>query len=261
MSRAKVRDNFIGEVEKRQDTWYYLSMAKRLTLLIDADDTVLDFNASEYQAVVKLAEDYSLGDGDAIAQEFKRINRRMWDMFERGEITREEIFYTRFYELFDKFGIEGKDVTLVGDAYRENVAESTCVIRGARAFLERTVCEHDLYCVTNGVTRTQKMRFKNTRLDKFFKKIYISQEIGLQKPNKDFFDYVLKDIGITQKEDVYIIGDSLSSDIQGGINAGIKTVLFNRENKQIKDIVPDYQVKNYRELTRLIDKLAKKESV
>lgn len=234
-------------------------MAKRLTLLIDADDTILDFNRSEYEAVVKLAKDYSLGDGHAIALEFKRINRRMWDMFETGQITREQIFYTRFYELFDEFGIKGKDVTEIGDAYRENVARSTCVIRGAKACLKRLSEEHDLYCVTNGVTRTQKMRLKNTRLDKYFLKLFISQEIGLQKPNRDFFDYVLSDIGKTDKEDVYIVGDSLSSDIQGGINAGIKTILFNRENKKITDVVPDYEVKNYRELERLIGKLSGKE--
>lgn len=236
-------------------------MSKRLTLLIDADDTLLDFNRSEYEAVVKLAEDYSLGDGHAIALEFKRINRRMWDMFERGEITREEIFYTRFYELFDKFSITGKDVTEIGDAYRENVAQSTCVIRGARAFLKRAAQKHDLYCVTNGVTRTQKLRLKNTGLDKYFRKLYISQEIGLQKPNKDFFDFVLADIGVKDKDDVYVIGDSLSSDVQGGINAGIKTVLLNRENKTVGDTVPDYQVKNYRELERLIQTLADKEKV
>lgn len=234
-------------------------MAKRLTLLIDADDTILDFNRSEYEAVVKLAKDYSLGDGHAIALEFKRINRRMWDMFETGQITREQIFYTRFYELFDEFGIKGKDVTEIGDAYRENVARSTCVIRGAKACLKRLSEEHDLYCVTNGVTRTQKMRLKNTRLYKYFLKLFISQEIGLQKPNRDFFDYVLSDIGKTDKEDVYIVGDSLSSDIQGGINAGIKTILFNRENKSITDVVPDYEVKNYRELERLIGKLSGKE--
>lgn len=234
-------------------------MAKRLTLLIDADDTILDFNRSEYEAVVKLAKDYSLGDGHAIALEFKRINRRMWDMFETGQITREQIFYTRFYELFDEFGIKGKDVTEIGDAYRENVAQSTCVIRGAKACLKRLSEEHDLYCVTNGVTRTQKMRLKNTRLDKYFLKLFISQEIGLQKPNRDFFDYVLSDIGKTDKEDVYIVGDSLSSDIQGGINAGIKTILFNRENKKITDVVPDYEVKNYRELERLIGELSGKE--
>lgn len=236
-------------------------MAKRLTLLIDADDTILDFNRSEYEAVVKLAKDYSLGDGHAIALEFKRINRRMWDMFETGQITREQIFYTRFYELFDEFGIKGKDVTEIGDAYRENVARSTCVIRGAKACLKRLSEEHDLYCVTNGVTRTQKMRLKNTRLDKYFLKLFISQEIGLQKPNRDFFDYVLSDIGKTDKADVYIVGDSLSSDIQGGINAGIKTILFNRENKKITDVVPDYEVKNYRELERLIGKLSGKEII
>lgn len=231
---------------------------KKLTLLIDADDTILDFNRSEYEAIIKLCKDYDLCNGKEkeFAVDFKKTNRRMWDMFERGEITREQIFYTRFCELFDKYGIEGKDVIEVGDAYRENVAESKCIIYGARAFLKSIYPYHDLYCITNGVTRTQKLRLKNTGLGKYFKKLYISQEIGLQKPYKEYFDYVLRDIADYDLEDTYIIGDSLSSDILGGKNSGIKTILFNRENKTITDIVPDYAVKNYRELKTLIDKLA-----
>lgn len=235
-------------------------MAKRLILLIDADDTILDFNRSEYEAIIKLCKDYRLCEGreKQFALDFKKTNRRMWDMFERGEITREQIFYTRFEELFEKYKIEGKDVIEVGDAYRENVAESKCIIYGARAFLKKVYPYHDLYCITNGVTRTQKLRLKNTGLGRYFKKLYISQEIGLQKPSKEYFDYVLEDIGEYVREDTYIIGDSLSSDILGGKNSGIKTILFNRENKTIKDIVLDYEVKNYRELEVLIDRLSDK---
>ena len=233
-------------------------MAKRLILLIDADDTILDFNRSENEAIIKLCKDYDFCNGKEkeFALDFKKTNRRMWDMFERGEITREQIFYTRFEELFSRYDITGKDIIEIGDAYRENVAMSKCIIYGARTFLASIYKNHDLYCITNGVTRTQKLRLKNTGLGKYFKKLYISQEIGLQKPYKDYFDYVLKDIGDCDIENTYIIGDSLSSDILGGKNSGIKTILFNKENKQIKDIVPDYSVKNYTELKKLIDILS-----
>lgn len=229
---------------------------KRLTLLIDADDTVLDFKNSERDAIILLCEQFSIDGGEDVAYKFQQINRRMWDMFELGLITREEIFYSRFEELFAFYGIEGKDITAVGDAYRENMAHSRRIIKGARAFLRRISQNHDLYCVTNGITRTQKMRMKASGLGKYFKKMYISQEMDLAKPSKEFFHYALEDIGVVDLQDVYIIGDSLTSDIQGGINSGIKTILFNRENKQIKDIRPDYAVKNYHQLERLIEELA-----
>ena len=136
------------------------------------------------------------------------------------------------------------------------MAHSRRIIKGARAFLARVSQLHDLYCVTNGITRTQKMRMKSSGLGKYFKKLYISQELGLAKPSKEFFEYVLNDIGEYDLHDVYIIGDSLTSDIQGGINSGINTILFNRENKQIKNILPDYEVKNYIQLERLIQRLS-----
>lgn len=229
---------------------------KRLTLLIDADDTVLDFKNSERDAIIALCKQYSIDGGEDVADRFKQINRRMWDMFELGLITREQIFYSRFEELFDFYGIKGKNIIEVGDAYRENMAHSKRIIKGARAFLKRASQNHDLYCVTNGITRTQKMRMKSSGLGRFFKKLYISQEIDLAKPSKEFFQYVLTDAGVSDLQDVYIIGDSLTSDIQGGINSGIKTILFNRENKPIADIRPDFEVKNYRQLEKLIEELA-----
>lgn len=229
---------------------------KKLILLIDADDTVLDFKNSERGAIIAVCEQYGISDGEKVADKFKQINRRMWDLFELGQVTREQIFYSRFEELFTDCGIEGKDIIAIGDLYRENMAHSRCIIKGARAFLARVSQNHDLYCITNGITRTQKMRMKSSGLGKYFKKLYISQEIDLAKPSKEFFDYVLADIGEYDLQDVYIIGDSLSSDIQGGINSGIKTILFNKENKPIKDYYPDHEVKSYAQLEKLIQKLS-----
>ena len=227
-----------------------------MTLLIDADDTVLDFCGSERDSIFALCDEYGIDDKESVADKFKQINRRKWDMFEQGLVTREEIFYSRFEELFAFYGIEGKDIIQVGDTYRENMAHSRRIIKGARAFLRRTSQDHDLYCVTNGIARTQRMRMKSSGIGKYFKKLYISQDMNLAKPSKEFFDYVLNDIGISDLKNVYIIGDSLTSDVQGGINSGIKTILFNKENKPIKDVVPDYQVKGYRQLERLIAQLS-----
>ena len=234
-----------------------MAMDKRLTLLIDADDTVLDFAGSERESIILLCKQFCIPSGEKVAEKFKQINRRMWDMFERGEITREQIFYTRFEELFEYFAIKGLDPIVVGDQYKENMAHSKRIIHGARACLARLAQKHDLYCVTNGITRTQKMRMKASGLGKYFKKLYISQEMGLAKPSKEFFEFVLKDIGEYDLNRTYIIGDSLTSDIQGGINSGIKTILFNKESKIVREIRPDYEVNGYKALEELIDKLSR----
>ncbi|MDE7215873.1 MAG: YjjG family noncanonical pyrimidine nucleotidase [Clostridia bacterium] len=232
-------------------------MNERLTLLIDADDTVLDFVNSERDSIIMFCKEFSIPSGEKVAEKFKQINRRMWDMFERGEITREQIFYTRFEELFEYFSIKGIDPIIAGDKYKENMACSKRIIHGARACLKRLSQKHNLYCVTNGVTRTQKMRLKASGLGKYFKKVYISQEMGLAKPSKEFFAFVLNDIGEYDLNNTYIIGDSLTSDIQGGINSGIKTILFNKEGKPIKDVRPDWQVSGYKELEVLLETLSK----
>ena len=233
-----------------------MAMDKRLTLLIDADDTVLDFANSERDSIIMLCNEYAIPSGDKVAEKFKQINRRILNMCERGAFTREQIFYSRFEELFEYFAVKGLDTVVVGDKYKENMAHSKRIIHGARACLARLAQKHDLYCVTNGITRTQKMRMKASGLGKYFTKLYISQEMGLAKPSKEFFDFVLDDIGEYDLDNTYIIGDSLSSDIQGGINSEIKTILFNKEGKPIKDIRPTYQVDGYKSLERLIEKLS-----
>ncbi|MDE6614586.1 MAG: HAD hydrolase-like protein, partial [Clostridia bacterium] len=191
-----------------------------------------------------------------VSEKSKQINIRILNMCERGAFTREQIFYSRFEELFEYFAVKGLDTVVVGDKYKENMAHSKRIIHGARACLARLAQKHDLYCVTNGITRTQKMRMKASGLGKYFTKLYISQEMGLAKPSKEFFDFVLDDIGEYDLDNTYIIGDSLSSDIQGGINSEIKTILFNKEGKPIKDIRPTYQVDGYKSLERLIEKLS-----
>ncbi len=165
---------------------------KRLTLLIDADDTVLDFANSERDSIIALCREYSILSEEKVAEKFKQINRRMWDMFERGEITREQIFYTRFEELFEYFSIKGLDPIIVGDKYRENMAYSKRIIHGARACLNRLSQNHDLYCVTNGITRTQILRLKSSGLGKYFKKIYIPSKWDWRSLLKNFFNSYCK---------------------------------------------------------------------
>src|SRR5690606_32564259 len=112
-----------------------------------------------------------------------------------------------------------------------------------------------LYIVTNGVPETQYKRLKNAKLDHYFKHIFVSVEIGYQKPMKEFFDYVFERIPDVKLEETLIIGDSLSSDIQGGINAGIDTCWFNRNRKQNQSpFKPTYEIHDLKELYSIINK-------
>ena len=127
---------------------------------------------------------------------------------------------------------------------------------GAREFLEEVKDICNLYVITNGTAFIQDSRFMLSDMAKYFKKRYISENLNTRKPSKEFFDFIEKDIGKVDRDTSYIIGDSLSSDVQLGINANIKTIWFNKENKiNEKGIKPDFEVKNFKELSKLIEKL------
>lgn len=231
---------------------------RRLTLFIDADDTLLDFDAAETRAITQTFEDYDLLKYDNIIERYKVNNLKAWKMFEVNEIERDDISTMRFKWLFDEYGITGIDLHKINDLYWSYLAQGADVIEGAREFLEKVKNDYDLYVITNGTAFIQDSRFKLSDMSKYFKKRYISENLNTRKPEKAFFEYIKKDIGGIDYENSYIVGDSLSSDIQCGINSGIKTIWFNRENKQnTKNIIPNYEVKSFEELYDLVETIRK----
>ncbi len=231
---------------------------KRLTLFIDADDTLLDFNKAETRAINQTFEDYDLLKYDGIIESYKRNNLKAWKAFERNEMTRDDISTERFRWVFSEFKIEGIDLNEINKLYWSYLAKGADVMEGAREFVEKVKDDNDLYVVTNGTAFIQDSRFALSDMSKYFKKRYISENLNTRKPAKEFFDYIEKDIGFVDRDTSYIIGDSLSSDIQLGINANVKTIWFNRENKiNEKGIIPNYEVKSFKELEKLIDELRK----
>ena len=231
---------------------------KRLTLFIDADDTLLDFNKAETRAINQTFEDYDLLEYDGIIESYKRNNLKAWKAFERNEMTRDDISTERFRWVFSEFKIEGIDLNEINKLYWSYLAKGADVMEGAREFVEKVKDDNDLYVVTNGTAFIQDSRFALSDMSKYFKKRYISENLNTRKPAKEFFDYIEKDIGFVDRDASYIIGDSLSSDIQLGINANVKTIWFNRENKiNEKGIIPNYEVKSFKELEKLIDELRK----
>lgn len=221
------------------------------TILIDLDDTLLDFQKSEDVAIRTTIKTLGIEPTEDVVSAYKAINLKYWKMFERKEIEREALLIARFKEFCELLNITNKDFSLLNETYFHYLSSSPFEIDGADEFLNKLSEKYDIYVITNGVKRVQTIRLSLVNITKYFKKVYISEEIGYQKPSVEFFEFVLNDLNITNKEEVLIIGDSLSSDIQGGINSGIDTMWYNPK-KLKSNINYTYQIENYDEFFEII---------
>ncbi|WP_283750509.1 YjjG family noncanonical pyrimidine nucleotidase [Bacillus cereus] len=227
-------------------------MKKYKTLLFDVDDTLLDFQKAEKIALRMLFEEKGLLLTDEIEDRYKKINKSLWDSFEKGEIARNEIISTRFSILFKEYG-EEVDGILFENNYRSYLEEGNQLMQGAFEFINQIQSKYDLYIVTNGISKTQDKRLRNAGLHSLFKDIFVSEDTGFQKPMREYFDYVFERIPNFASEEGLIIGDSLSADIKGGYVAGIDTCWFNPEKKSNdSEIMPTYEVHNFEELYALL---------
>ena len=218
------------------------------TLLFDIDGTLLDFKKAEDYALHKTFIDHQLELTDEIFEIYETINKKLWKNFELGLIDKNTVVYTRFVKLFEQLKIN-EDGVAFEDEYQKNLGDGAYLIEYALEILNELYKEYDLYVVTNGVARTQYNRLDLLDLRKYFKKIFISEEIGYQKPKIEFFDFCFKHIKNFDKGKTLIIGDSLSSDILGGINAGIDTCwIHTAHTNHTTDIIPTYSIRDLREL-------------
>ncbi|EOP16538.1 MULTISPECIES: YjjG family noncanonical pyrimidine nucleotidase [Bacillus] len=227
-------------------------MKKYKTLLFDVDDTLLDFQKTEKVALRMLFEEKGIPLTSEVEARYKKVNKGLWDVFEKGEINRDEVVNTRFSILFKEYGKE-VDGILFENNYRSYLEEGNQLIQGAFEFINQIQNEYDLYIVTNGISKTQDKRLRNAGLHSLFKGIFVSEDTGFQKPMKEYFDYVFERIPNFASEEGLIIGDSLSADIKGGYVAGIDTCWFNPEKKlNDSEIVPTYEVHSFEDLYALL---------
>ncbi|MGH1285698.1 YjjG family noncanonical pyrimidine nucleotidase [Bacillus toyonensis] len=227
-------------------------MKKYKTLLFDVDDTLLDFQKAEKVALRMLFEEKGIPLTSEIEARYKKVNKGLWGVFEKGEINRDEVVNTRFSILFKEYG-EEVDGILFENNYRSYLEEGNQLIQGAFEFINQIQNEYDLYIVTNGVSKTQDKRLRNAGLHSLFKGIFVSEDTGFHKPMKEYFDYVFERIPNFSSEEGLIIGDSLSADIKGGYVAGIDTCWFNPEKKSNdSEIVPTYEVHSFEDLYALL---------
>lgn len=217
-------------------------------LLFDLDNTILDFTKAENYAIRRLAQDFNITLTDDDVERYRKINSMCWHLSDSGVMSKAEILKKRFIDFFDLFEIKVDghwcDVT-----YREYLTHEVFLVDDAIEVLDELVKEHDLYIVSNGVKSTQHVRMQKANITKYFKDVFLSDEIGYPKPEKEFFDYVKSHINEMTKENTVLIGDNLFTDINGANNANIKSVYFNYFNKENNtDYKPVYEIKKLKEI-------------
>ncbi len=204
-------------------------MAYRIALF-DADNTLLDFTRSEHEAVCICLANRGLPTDEDTVRLYSSINDGHWKRLERGETTRERLKVERFADFFHAIGHNG-DPKIMAHDYESTLSHQTFLVDGALDLIQQLHGKCRLFIVTNGITAVQKSRFGGCPLAPYFEKCFISEEMGCAKPEKVFFDRVATEIPDFAPSEALVIGDSLSSDIQGGINAGLDTCWFNPHRK------------------------------
>lgn len=224
------------------------------TLLFDLDNTLLDFNQAERIAVSKTLEHFHIAPEDAILKRYSELNLAQWKLLEQGKISREQVKLRRFQILFTELGTDApaEEAALM---YETLLAHGHYFMDGAEELLETLYGKFRMYLVTNGTLSVQKGRLKSSGISRYFDGIFISEELGYNKPSMEYFDCCFSKIPDFHKETTVIIGDSLTSDIQGGINAGIRTIWFNPNHENAAEIIPDYEFDKLSKLPELLEKI------
>ncbi|WP_411502112.1 YjjG family noncanonical pyrimidine nucleotidase [Brevibacillus centrosporus] len=217
-------------------------------ILFDVDDTLFDFGMTEREALQKTFQAYNLTHSlDEYLPAYKEISSVLWRELEQGHTTLAELGGERFKRLFAAIGLP-IDASAFNQDYLVNLGKEVHLTNGAIELCSQ-LSDYRLVIITNGFDAVQKARIGGSPLCNAFECLVTSEAAGCQKPDKGIFDYVFKQLEITDKSKVLIVGDSLTSDIQGGINYGIDTCWFNPHRKENKlGIKPTYEIHELMEL-------------
>lgn len=228
------------------------------TILFDLDNTLLDFNRAERQALTRTLQELGIEPKEATLRRYSELNLTQWKLLEQGKITRPQVKLRRYQLLFQELGVDCP-AEQAARLYESYLAEGHFFMEGAEALLRELAPRYRLYLVTNGTAQVQQKRLRSAGLGAWFQGYFISEAIGFDKPRKEFFDLCFSVIPAFAPEETVIVGDSLSSDIQGGKNAGIRTIWFHpgepEEGQAAHDPVPDYTVRSLGEIPGLVGRL------
>ncbi len=199
-------------------------------ILFDADGTLLDFHRSESEAIKQAMAKHGIEPTEENVMLYSGINDSLWKRLERKEIEKSVLLYHRFELLFEALGVVG-DAKQMAEDYISALSTKGYLLDGAEEMCASLFGKVRMYIVTNGVERVQRGRYARCGIDRYFDDVFISDCIGVEKPDVKFFDYAAEHIEGFDKKRTLIVGDSLTSDMRGGINFGIATCWYNPQSK------------------------------
>lgn len=226
-------------------------------LFLDLDDTILDFKKAESIAIRRTMSAFGLEPTDALAARYSAVNDLHWKALERGEMTREQVLKGRFAMFFGEQGIE-VDPAAVAKTYEAFLSQGHWFLPGAEETVKQKLYgKYKLYLASNGTAVVQQGRMTSADLYPYFEESFVSQELGHNKPSKEYFEAAFARIPGFEPEECLMVGDSLTSDILGGKNAGLRTVWVNPHHKTAPEhLKPDYEIERLADLPVLLEELA-----
>jgi YjjG family noncanonical pyrimidine nucleotidase len=229
-------------------------------LLFDADGTLFDYDRAEAVALQRTFEQADHRFESRYGAVYRQINAEIWRQFERGEISQDRLRMRRFEMLFDEIDVDLKAGPF-SSRYLGNLAQGIYLIDGAQQVIEALHGRIGLLLITNGLQDVQRPRLARSSLAPYFHEMVISEEVGWAKPAAGIFDVAFSRMRRPEKEEVLIVGDSLTSDIQGGANYGIDTCWFNPQGRpRSLDVEIRYEIRDLRELLPLVDGVSRDEN-
>ena len=227
-------------------------MTRYHTLLFDADGTLFDYDRAETWALSETFAQYGQAFKPDYSDRYRRVNGPLWDALEQGNVTQDRLKVLRFELLFDQLGL-AVDPAAFSDAYSRQLGKATFLVDGAENLVAQLSGDYRLFIITNGLTDVQRPRFAASAVGDYFVDWIISEEVGFAKPDPRIFDVAFERMGRPAKEGVLIIGDSLSSDIAGGIAYGIDTCWFNPTDREADPTMPiTYEIRDLAELRTIL---------
>ena len=224
------------------------------TILWDVDGTLLDFDAAQQAAIKTLFREFGLGEcTDVMLERYSDINNSFWKRLEKNEVSRQQVLIGRFEQFFAEYGIDTRIASEFNERYQPTLGDtivyrddSLNIVRGLRGRVKQ-------YVVSNGTVAAQTKKLERSKFGECMDGVFLSEELGVEKPNIGFFEKVFSSIRPGDLSEVMIVGDSLTSDIRGGMNAGIKTCWYDPEKKPVPDNYQvDYVIYDLHELIEML---------
>lgn len=222
-------------------------------LMFDADGTLFDYDAAEMSAIAQTFAVYHLPYRAHYGEWYRQINHTFWQRFERQDVTLTELRVGRFRQLFDELGT-AVDVESFAQSYLAQLAAQSQLFPGVEALMRRLHGRYRLALITNGLADVQHPRLEQSGLRPYFEAVIVSDEVGVGKPDPAIFEVAFARMGQPPKERVLIIGDGLTSDMQGGINFGIDTCWLNMNGKTANGLPVTYEINRLSDLTEILGK-------